>query len=878
MMRKIKNINLAVPAVLLLTGVTACTDEADADFSAAGSRVVSFSVTAVPSAPNSRAAGDRQPALRLSQAGAADSSLWLVPSSTATAGAEPLSRSVTADGSSIADFGVYARLTAPSQSGLYMDNVAVTRANQWAPLEEYLWPGEGGLSFVAYSPFTLAAATEGITSLPDYTADGSFKIGFTTPATVADQFDLLRAIPVEASSSPCALQFEHALTGVRFAAGNKLAPCHIDRIEICGIVSAGTLDLTDGNWSGLSTPATFAVEPDCTLAQAYGSQYVAPSTAITGDDMTLLLLPQTLGDDAMLTLTLTTASGTQTELSTSLAGVTWAKGTTVTYSLSADPSTQTLSIELLDADGNRLDSIASPYTGAAFGYKVRSVYSDGSSTDTPVAWKATFLDADGNPMESAPDWITSFVTEGSGIDDCSMTTQMTEPEFLSMNSHTETLRQAPDINESSGHNPYNLASPDGSATVVNTANSYIINAPGSYSIPLIYGNAVKNSAANTAAYVSTISSTATHKKKALIDFVNHLGNPISDPYIYNNSGCTPDSASLLWEDRLNLIRNVSLSPDGHTLLFDVPAASIRQGNAVVAVSDADGNIMWSWHLWVTDFTLERGWVDFDEPTATETHVLSTPLGRLYAGDNTLFPRRASCVRFTQTGVPAGMEPASVDMIVAQESKTVYTGDCYTYFQWGRKDPMISGLDVYYNAAHQELNAVSIPTEAPGSSHEAMIVSTILHPQLFVAGDDASLSAIRSSGTFYQNLWSINQIDLGANGPYAANVKTVYDPSPVGAKVSVGNAFLTMRSLTGEYDAANMTMNYTLPSGTVYGVPMLGYRSGRSTTPSVGSGESWASYARNPTTGTYCSFASSGLVSPQHINILYGYALIPVADD
>ncbi|MDE5608104.1 MAG: fimbrillin family protein [Muribaculaceae bacterium] len=870
-------INAKLAVVLILpTVAAACSDDTADSFIASDSLLISFSVATADAVHSSRAAADvfASDAIPLSSADA--DTLFLVASSEPSAAH---SRATAVDASSMDDFGVYALLGASSQSELYMDNVAVSREGDgWAPRDEYLWPGDGSLRFLAYSPYAGAPSDEGVTALPDYTSSGNFVIGFTTPSAVADQFDLLRALPVEASVSPCALQFEHALAGVRFAVGSKMAPCHVDRIEITGVASKGSLDLMDGTWSDVSDVTSYAIEPDCTLAAAEGSDYVAPSTPISAEDMTMMFIPQTLGDDASVRLTITTATGGQSELTASLAGVIWTKGTTVTYHLSADPAVASLSIELLDVDGNRLDSIASPYTGAAFGYTVRSVCSDGSSAATPVAWKATFLDADGNPLASAPDWITSFVTEGSGIDDCTVSTQMTEPEFLAMSPHTEALRQAPDINASSGHTPYNLSSSDGSATVVNTANSYIINAPGSYSIPLVYGNAVKGGAPNSAAYISSITSTTTHKKKALLDFVNHLGKPISDPYIYNNAGCTPVSASLLWEDRLNLIRNVELSSDGHSILFEVPAASIRQGNAVVAVSDADGNVMWSWHIWVTDFVLGQGWVDFDEPTATETHVLSIPLGRLYAGDNTLFPRRASRVRFTQTDVPAGMEPASVEMIVAQESKTVYTGDCYTYFQWGRKDPMISGLDVYYNAAHQELNAVSIPTQAPGSRHEEMIVNTILHPQLFVAGDDASLSAIRSSGIFYQNLWSINQIDLGANGPYAANVKTVYDPSPFGAKVSVGNAFLTMRSLTGEYDAATMTMNYTLPSGTVYGVPMLGYRSGRSTTPSVGSGESWASYARNPTTGTYCSFATSGQVSPQHINILYGYALIPVADN
>ncbi len=866
-----------VVLLLLPTLATACSDDVTDGIAPTDSRTISFRVATVEVAPTSRAASSAAACEMLTALNADSDTLYLVATSEPTADA-PASRATAVDASSMADFGVYALIGSTSQSDLYMDNVSVGRTDNWAPAQEYLWPGYGSLRFVAYSPYTSAPASEGITYLPDYSTSGGFTIAFTTPADVADQFDLLRAIPVEASASPCALEFEHTLAGVKFATGSKMAPCHVDRIEVTGVASQGTLDLTDGTWADISTATTYAIEPDCTLTAASGSEYAAPATPITADDMTMMFLPQTLGDDAAVKLTITSADGVQSEFTASLAGVEWKKGTTVTYHLSADPATASLSIEILGADGNPLDSIASPYTGAAFDYTVRSLYSDGTSASTPVAWKATFIDADGNPLGEVPEWIATFSSEGGGIDSCTMTTQLSEPVFLEMSPHTATLRQAADINTTSGHTPYNLGSSDGSDGVVNTANSYIINAPGQYSIPLVYGNAVKDGAPNTASYLSTITSTTTHNKKALLDFVNHLGNPISDPYIYNNAGCTPASATLLWEDRLNLVRNVALSADGHSLIFDVPAASIRQGNAMVAVHDADGNVMWSWHIWVTDFDKSQGWIDIDDPTGTETKLLSVPLGRLYGGDNTLYPRRYTHVRFTQTDVPAGMEPASIEMIVSQEAKTIYIGDCYTYFQWGRKDPMISGLDAYYNAAHQELNGVTIPTAAPGSNHKDMIVNTILHPQLFIAGNDDSLADMKSSGIFYQNLWSINQIDLSANGPYAANVKTVYDPSPVGAKVSVGNALLTMRTLTGTYDSATRTMVFTLPSGDTFTVPMLGYRSGRSTSPTVGSGESWVAIARNPTMGAYYSFSPSGTLDVQRNNILYGYAIFPVADN
>ncbi len=132
---------------------------------------------------------------------------------------ETSSRSTTVDASSMQTFGVYASRSDVDQ--LYMDNVQVTRANGWAPEKEYLWPGDGALHFTAYSPWYGVGAEEGITSLPD---GKEGKLTYVTPASVADQQDLLVATPTDASVSPCPLTFNHALTAIRFVAGSEMAP------------------------------------------------------------------------------------------------------------------------------------------------------------------------------------------------------------------------------------------------------------------------------------------------------------------------------------------------------------------------------------------------------------------------------------------------------------------------------------------------------------------------------------------------------------------------------------------------------------------------------------------------------------------------------
>jgi hypothetical protein len=55
---------------------------------------------------------------------------------------------------------------------------------------------------------------------------------------------------------------------------------------------------------------------------------------------------------------------------------------------------------------------------------------------------------------------------------------------------------------------------------------------------------------------------------------------------------SPVSAELLWEDRPNLLLGIELK-NGKVRFYSTG----KEGNALIAVKDADGNILWSWHIW-----------------------------------------------------------------------------------------------------------------------------------------------------------------------------------------------------------------------------------------------------------------------------------------
>ena len=56
---------------------------------------------------------------------------------------------------------------------------------------------------------------------------------------------------------------------------------------------------------------------------------------------------------------------------------------------------------------------------------------------------------------------------------------------------------------------------------------------------------------------------------------------------------TPKGATLVWQTSVGMITSVSLAEDG-SIHFE---ASDKAGNALIAATDSDGGIIWSWHIW-----------------------------------------------------------------------------------------------------------------------------------------------------------------------------------------------------------------------------------------------------------------------------------------
>lgn len=127
-----------------------------------------------------------------------------------------------------------------------------------------------------------------------------------------------------------------------------------------------------------------------------------------------------------------------------------------------------------------------------------------------------------------------------------------------------------------------------------TANCYVIHNPGTYRFPTVYGNAKKNGQPNPKAYTSTKSGS-----NILSPFVKSDGQAITKPEIDNIA-----DACLIWQDTENLISNISFDNATQYVSFKVDKSTIHNGNAIIAVRDNGGTILWSWHIWVTERSLQ----------------------------------------------------------------------------------------------------------------------------------------------------------------------------------------------------------------------------------------------------------------------------------
>lgn len=585
------------------------------------------------------------------------------------------------------------------------------------------------------------------------------------------------------------LDFRHALTGIRFAVGQNLSwNKTIDKVEIRNAVMKSKYTLskelngTGATWHIQSTDP----RGTATLSGVSVSTSKSPNTTImgnAGDNFTFYMIPQMLTGKGVTAYVHCTDG---TEITAPLKGE-WKAGTTRTYKLSQTNSTWTYTITATDP------SRAANYdetTSQAYG--ITSFREDPvTHTKQAVAWKVIGYSVDNGTTWSTtkPAWLTALSAESGngGTAAETGTATLTKDVKDLLKERNDGLKNATAVGTSSA--PYDLSTHDlnGNTTLRSTANSYIISAPGHYRIPLVYGNALKNGNNNPSSY-----QTSKTGANILRNFQDHAGHAIDDPWIEKtNSGANNgvDGAEVVWADAANLVHSPSIAHVGGDafLDFEVKAADIQSGNAVVAVTK-NGTVVWSWHLWFTpqsaltpipvtnhqnkvyNFTKEAlGWklIQWSGSTYSSARTVKVKVEQTVANNGT---KQEAVINITQN-------PGSV-----KKGAT-------TLYQFGRKDAF-PGVD------ETQLPQGSINKNA---GDNMSITNGIQHPDFYYTG-----GSNWNSNYGYYNLWSADNTVTGDWNVGNDNlvVKTVYDPSPVGFKMPANNAF-TGFTANGQNDG---TMN------------------------------------------------------------------------
>ena len=613
-------------------------------------------------------------------------------------------------------------------------------------------------------------------------ADIAPSVDFEVEPNVRDQKDFMTACTGDVHYATRGvhpttnLDFRHALTGIRFAVGQNLSwNKTIDKVEIRNAVMKSKYTLskelngTGATWHVQSTDPRGTAKLDGLSVSTSES----PNTTImgnAGDNFTFYMIPQVLtGKNVKVNVHCTDG----TVIDVVLKGE-WKAGTTRTYKLSQTNSNW--NYVLTATDPSRADNYDETTSQA---YTITS-YRENSGTRQAVPWKVIGYDADNDgtfTMAEKPAWLTALSSEsGSGGTSAEAgTATLTKDVKDLLKERNDRLKNATAVGSASAPYDLSLHNYQGATTARNTANSYLISAPGHYRIPLVYGNAIKNGATNSNAYETTATGTY-----VLQHFKDHNNQNITDPWIEKSNAANAgiDGAKIVWADEQDLV-HLSASPikqDGGNayLDFEVKQADIKSGNAVVAVTK-NGTVLWSWHLWFApkdaldkikvtnhqnknyDFTKEAlGWkpIQWSGSTYSSARTVKVKVEQTVANNGT---KQEAVINITQN-------PGNVK----QGATTLY--------QFGRKDAF-PGVDASKLATNSHF------TENAGDNMS--IENGIQHPDRYYAG-----GSNWNNNYGYYNLWSAdNTVTGGWNvGNDNLVVKTVYDPSPVGFKMPANNAF------------------------------------------------------------------------------------------
>ena len=274
-----------------------------------------------------------------------------------------------------------------------------------------------------------------------------------------------------------------------------------------------------------------------------------------------------------------------------------------------------------------------------------------------------------------------------------------------------------------------------------TANSYIISAAGSYKFSTVKGNSSES-----------------------------VGAVASAEVLWETFGTdvTPTVG--------DLVKNISYKNGEVTFQT---ADTFKEGNAVIAAKDASGNILWSWHIWLTD-----------EPQGQE----------YYNNAGTMMDRNLGATSAT---------PGDV-------------GALGLLYQWGRKHPFLGSSSIRSNTIAKS-TITTWPSAVSSDSSKGTIAYATANPTTFITYNNSNKDWYYTGDSSTDNTrWTTSESN-----------KSIYDPCPSGWRVPDGGSNGVLSKACGSsskfsgypYDGTNEGMNFSGKFGSAATIwyPASGYR-------------------------------------------------------
>ena len=745
---------------------------------------------------------------------------------------------------------------------------------------------------------------------PNGTAAPSLE--FTVNPDVRNQVDLMTACSDDVhyatrfQAPRTNLQFRHALTAIRFAVGQNLSfNKTIKDITLKNVLLkskytlSNKLDGTGAAWnhSGYDTRGNVTLSnvnyntnenANSIVIVRDRSMYRNPNeTDLTklDDYYTFYMIPQDLDGKVTAEVLFTDGSKITVPLKGS-----WKEGTTRTYKLSEKNSTWNYILN------PKSPATAVAYNGTQANYTIesyREIKINGISTKQAVKWKVVEYSVDGGTTwtTTKPSWLKSLSKEqGEGGTDAEVCTATLGTDIVDLVAQrNKGLQDATPLGTSA--TPYNLSNNTGAAAVQNTANCYVISAPGYYMIPLVYGNAITKGQTNSSAYISSAPVTPVKfgspekwTDVILHHFVDHNSQKITDPWIEktnNKANNGVNGAEITWSDENNLVTlpgsPIYRDASGNAYVkFEVKKENIKSGNAVISVKKGN-TILWSWHLWFAPKTA------LDEISVTNAQnkvykFTNETLGwkpTEWTGTSYSAPRTVK-IKVEQTIANNGTKQFGV-ITITQNAATTKRSGTTTLYQWGRN------------------NAFPGSTVAQGqiisSKEDIHMNNKIQKPSYFFSTKIDRYGRIdQTDGLtkyhYFYNLWSMNNRNEVADGKVSTVdvVKTIYDPCPVGFNVPTTGAFsgftmsTTDASVTFDSNSGHNFWTNSSHTESIY-FPASGFRAALNAILNAvsTSGNYWAADPSDVNDGCSMGFQKNSVTPLYHNTRTFGFAVRPVAE-